>query len=219
MLKLYYLKISDFQSYSDDVFSPFVGEETCVAVRSYANAVVRRMKLLGEMLVRRKIQELWGLGERDYTFSKGEHGKPYVKGHKGVFFNLSHSGDYLIAGFSDTEIGVDIERIKGERMEVARRFFHFHEIQCLEQLSGKEREELFFRYWSAKESFLKYTGRGLTVPLSDFEVLFTFPETCITFGSNREAVFLKECLIDKAYKSFICSGQNENPELLEFEFK
>ena len=219
MLKLYYLKISDFQDYPDDVFYPCVGEDTCVTVQTFGHAAVRRTKLLGETLVRQKIQELWGLGKEDYTLLKGEHGKPYVEGQTCIFFNLSHSGDYLIAGFSDSEIGVDIERIKGERMEVARRFFHPREIQYLEYLSGEAREDLFFRYWSVKESFLKYTGSGLTVPLSEFEVHFTSSEIYITFGKNKEAVFIKECLIDKAYKSFVCSDRNEKPELLRFEFK
>lgn len=42
-------------------------------------------------------------------------------------------------------------------MEVARRFFHPAEIQCLQNLAGDAQDELFFRYWSVKEMFFKNT--------------------------------------------------------------
>ena len=48
MLKIYYLRISDFQHLSEDELFPLVGEDTVRKVTGYKNPGVRRTKLLGE---------------------------------------------------------------------------------------------------------------------------------------------------------------------------
>ncbi|MFR8080605.1 MAG: 4'-phosphopantetheinyl transferase family protein [Odoribacter splanchnicus] len=169
MLKIYYLRISDFQHLSEDELFPLVGEDTVRKVTGYKNPGVRRTKLLGEGMIRRLLFRLWGLHKEDYLIRIGEHGKPLVESRFTVWYNLSHSGDYIVAAFSHLEVGIDIEQKRKARMEVARRFFHPAEIQCLQNLAGDAQDELFFRYWSVKESFLKYTGSGLSSPLSGFE--------------------------------------------------
>ena len=157
MLKIYYLRISDFQHLSEDELFPLVGEDTVRKVTGYKNPGVRRTKLLGEGMIRRLLFRLWGLHKEDYLIRIGEHGKPLVESRFTVWYNLSHSGDYIVAAFSHLEVGIDIEQKRKARMEVARRFFHPAEIQCLQNLAGDAQDELFFRYWSVKESFLKYT--------------------------------------------------------------
>ena len=39
----------------------------------------------------------------------GTHGKPQVAGCEGLHFNLSHTGNYAVAVFSDAPVGIDIE--------------------------------------------------------------------------------------------------------------
>ncbi len=68
---------------------------------------------------------------------------------EGVFFNLSHSHGVTMLGISDSEIGVDIEKIRPVNLEN----FYF---------VGADTEEEFFEKWTERESYLKYTGRGLS---------------------------------------------------------
>lgn len=82
------------------------------------------------------------------------------------------SGDYIVAAFSHLEVGIDIEQKRKARMEVARRFFPSCRNSVPAKSCGDAQDELFFRYWSVKESFLKYTGSGLSSPLSASEVRF-----------------------------------------------
>lgn len=209
MLKVYDLKLSDFIGYPDDFFLPFVSEETQKAVRRYGNAQVRRTKLLGETMTRQLLGAQFGLDAKHCRIVKGEHGKPYVEGVENVFFNLSHSGDFIVCAISDREIGIDIERIGKVRMAVARRFYHPGEVSVLESLSGDSQIDLFFRYWSVKESFLKYTGSGLSSPLSGFQVCFQNGEIWLEKKHSRIPVYIRECHIDEAYRCFVCS---ESPE-------
>ena len=213
MLKIYYLRISDFQHLSEDELFPLVGEDTVRKVTGYKNPGVRRTKLLGEGMIRRLLFRLWGLHKEDYLIRIGEHGKPLVESRFSVWYNLSHSGDYIVAAFSHLEVGIDIEQKRKARMEVARRFFHPAEIQCLQNLAGDAQDELFFRYWSVKESFLKYTGEGLSASLSAFRVKFEQAIVLLGQGMEKREVKISECKIDPSYVSYICSGNREIPVL------
>ena len=49
---------------------------------------------------------------------------------------------------------------------IARRFFHPEEYRYLEQLGFST--EAFFSLWTAKESYVKYTGEGISSLYSSF---------------------------------------------------
>lgn len=217
MLKVFYLKVSDFETYPDDYFFPQVSRETLDTVVLYKKEKIRRTKLLGEAMSRNLLASV--LGVRDCRIVKGEHGKPYVEGGKGAaFFNLSHSGDYIVCAVSTCEVGVDIEQMGRMRMEVARRFFHPGEVAILEKLSDQKGREMFFGYWSAKESFLKYTGSGLSSPLCDFEVCFDTEEISLKKEHSRIPVYVRECFINSDYRCFVCSACSDKPEISLFRF-
>lgn len=217
MLSVFYLKISDpvFSGLEAGDFRPWLEPAKFDAVLSYRSDKVRREKWLGEWLLRRVLQHAFGLSPEHYTLEKGEGGKPYLAGLvRQVYFNLSHSGEYVVCAFSESEIGVDIERIGCERMGVARRFFHPDEIRTLEETGENERKELFFRYWTVKESFLKYKGTGLRRPLSSFLVWGRDGDIRIREGKGDLPVYIQECRIDPEYKCFICSEETGTPEIV-----
>ena len=95
-------------------------------------------------MIRRLLFRLWGLHKEDYLIRIGEHGKPLVESRFSVWYNLSHSGDYIVAAFSHLEVGIDIEQKRKARMEVARRFFHPAEKQFILRISGKILQALNF---------------------------------------------------------------------------
>lgn len=63
-------------------------------------------------------------------------------------FSVSHSHGVVMVGISHTELGVDIEKIR----PVNYAKFSFVEA---------EDEDDFFRKWTERESYLKFTGAGL----------------------------------------------------------
>lgn len=95
-------------------------------------------------------------------------------------------------------------------------FFHPAEIQCLQNLAGDAQDELFFRYWSVKESFLKYTGSGLSSPLSGFEVRFDGHRPRIFQSENLRNLSISACPVDPAYKCFVCAETTEEPGIFPF---
>lgn len=112
-----------------------------------------------------------GLQEKSAEYEIGEWGKPVFKYHPDISFSLSHSGDYAICTVGDGPLGNDIEQKKEGRLKVADRFFAGEELAWLyDAEDDAEREQRMFRLWTMKESFLKATGRGMSLSLKDFSI-------------------------------------------------
>lgn len=84
------------------------------------------------------------------------HGKPQTEG---IFFNASHSGDYVVLALCDREIGVDIEKVRPIRPLLLRKTLSEEEQKIAEK-------EGFFKLWTLKESLLKCVGTGIVSDLS-----------------------------------------------------
>ena len=92
------------------------------------------------------------------------NGKPYFKDRQGMFFNLSHSGEYVACALADCEIGVDIQQYRKNIKEgVLKKVLHEKEKEEYQNCTEEEKEGLFYRIWAAKEAYAKYTGEGLAV--------------------------------------------------------
>lgn len=109
-------------------------------------------------------------------FSRGdilryaESGKPYVGVGSGMYVSISHSHGLCAAAVSDSEVGVDIEYIDPSRSterlkRLAARFFSADELAYIKagaDAGDAVLPERFFEVWCAKESYVKYTGTGLS---------------------------------------------------------
>lgn len=104
-----------------------------------------------EAFVARILQERYGIFAPKFT--RNAHGKPSLCGAP-PFFSLSHTGGRTFAAFSDADVGLDAEW-RGRPIPLA----------VLRRLSEAEREEDFFRLWTAKEAFVKYLGGSLATLL------------------------------------------------------
>ena len=102
----------------------------------------------------------------DRDIHAGPYGKPEAPG---VFFSLSHSGEYALLAVSDADVGADLERLRPAPMRTAGRVFAPEELDWL--AAGEDGDARFFTLWTLKEALLKAAGRGLTQPLREVNVL------------------------------------------------
>ena len=186
-----------------------VSKECYVEALGYGNKEVALRRLLGEALVRFALKKCWNLTSEDYRIDRGEKGKPFIVGVENVFFNISHSGDYVVCAVSDREIGIDIEKRAKARMEVAGRFFKGEEVAQLKMLEEDKQDQLFFNYWSVKESFLKYIGTGLARPLNSFIVSFSGGGVSLFERGNKLPLYVHACPVDDGYGCHVCCEYEE----------
>jgi len=90
---------------------------------------------------------------------------------EGSDINLSHSGDLAMCIASDCRAGCDVQIYRDNYMDIAKRFFfgREYELICSQPTEGA-RQEMFFRLWTLKESFMKVTRLGFALPLQDFSI-------------------------------------------------
>lgn len=111
----------------------------------------------------------------DLQFSYNPYGKPALTGAHPLRFNLSHSHTLALCAVTcDREVGIDLEHIRPDpgdkRMRIARRFFSAREVLEFQALPEQVRESAFFVCWTRKEAYIKAKGKGLSLPLSQFDV-------------------------------------------------
>lgn len=133
---------------------------------------------LSHALVRLALSEYAPVRAADWTFGVGEWGKPFIAGpvvHPPLWFNLSHTGGYVVCAVARMAVGVDVEQEtrRADFAEVSQRFFAPGECEYLRGLPPELRRGAFFRIWTRKEAYIKADGRGLAVPLESFNVLDT----------------------------------------------
>lgn len=107
----------------------------------------------------------FGEGGRPPILAHGSHGKPYLP-DRTTHFSLSHSGRYVFLLTAEAPVGLDAQQIDGNRPRVAARCFTETERAWL----AEDPDTRFARLWAIKEAYLKYTGFGLTLPMSSFTV-------------------------------------------------
>jgi len=161
--------------------------------------------LIGKLLLRKGLIEL-GFHERileeiRYT----EFGRPYL--HAGVDFNISHAGRFVVAVFSaNARIGVDIEAVNEVRLEDFTSCFTGRE---LERLSVSPRFLFdFFTIWTIKEAVIKADGRGLQVPLHQFDAAGT-----IVLAGN--VWHLHPLTVPAGYVSYLATDQHTDISIVQ----
>ena len=101
-----------------------------------------------------------GIPISDQVFTKNEWGKPRLVSNA-VDFSLSHAGNFCVCALDSSPLGVDVE-LPRISMAVAARCFHPDEAAFLQTLPEEAQKDALLRLWTAKESYLKYTGEGLS---------------------------------------------------------
>ena len=135
-----------------------------------------------------------------FSYEYGEQGKPQIVNFPKKF-NLSHSGDYVVCGVSNGEVGVDIQKWVPYKERTAERFFAKEEWKLLQEKDEQERTELFYRLWSRKEAYGKYTGQGIGSAVGeDFSNEQKWQEKQICF---------RERILEDGYSLAVCYGTAE----------
>ena len=122
-----------------------------------------------------------------------DNGKPYFK-NSNIFFNYSHSKNYIACAVSLSEVGIDIEDIDSYiSNRVARKY-----LDCKDDTSKRIEE------WVKKESYGKLKGLGFQISFKDIylndikEKNYYIKEKyfiCSIYCDNEEASFNKIELI------------------------
>lgn len=109
--------------------------------------------------------------------SYSEKGKPFFRFNPNLHFSISHTNEYIAIAFSDKPIGIDIEKERKSKLEIAYRFFHPKETEYLSSIKDiKEQNKAFTKIWTIKESYVKCTGTGIANNFKSFYIEIPKPQ-------------------------------------------
>lgn len=146
--------------------------ERCAATR-LKQLSSRNQHIVGRGMVRRLLSRRANCKPSDLVFECSHNGKPSVIAPRSAIrpFNISHTEGLVLVALSDRgEIGVDVESLS-RRIDIhlAERYFAKPEVDYINSWHDFHcRSMAFIKVWTLKESFVKATGLGLSIPLSSF---------------------------------------------------
>lgn len=135
----------------------------------------RLRSIAGDHLARTGIAAHCGVEPGDIRFARSAAGKPFVQGMD-VHFNISHSGHYVVCAVSDRPVGIDVEQLRPLKAKLTKKVCTPEELAYLMEADGwgetltGEAMVRFFRIWTTKEAYFKWTGTGIT-DLRSFDTL------------------------------------------------
>jgi 4'-phosphopantetheinyl transferase len=156
--------------------------------KRFMMAESRHQHLIARALVRTTLSRYADVPPQAWTFAPNRYGRPEISGpiQTTLRFNVSHArGLVVCAAAWECEIGVDVENVErpGEYVHLAQRFFAASEAAHVASVPAERQRDVFFDYWTLKESYIKARGMGLALPLGDFAFRLDEPVTITFTGS------------------------------------
>lgn len=147
----------------------------------------------------------------------GAHGKPELTSYPNIHFNISHCENIAVCALSRHEIGIDVEKIRPFRDSVIRKALTADEQNFLRQMSTDDRShwEWFFRLWTLKESRIKHSGMGLSMPLDSFSFQYNLDKSPFEIISSEHNLHFHQQILDDEYVLSACTDLSETiPEII-----
>lgn len=212
MLNIYLADLTGLEDFYDEKVN-MLHQERAKKLSAYKMSADRIRGLGAGLLLEKGLEDYLGIclpkdenGRCIIRYGYGPQGKPYLKDYPYIQFSLSHSGNVAVLALSDSEVGLDVQEYRGYNEKIANRFYHEKEIKMLESVSEPEKKErLFYKIWTCKESYIKYTGKGMWEELKSF---YWNPDTGV-ICKDADAVKVYDVPMDiSGYQCSVVSGTN-----------
>ncbi len=131
---IYFIKIDELSYFFQAEMLTLLNDEEYQTYCFYRFPEKKMEYLVGRYLLKTLLAYYLGKAPEDIVISRGEHGKPYLSVGETDFpfeikFNLSHSNGIVVCAFTlGEELGVDVEKVDGDILEIAERYFSLNEL-------------------------------------------------------------------------------------------
>ncbi|SEO26656.1 4'-phosphopantetheinyl transferase [Paenibacillus sophorae] len=179
----------------------------------------RIRSVVAEALIRTLFLREHRVDNESLRFTVNRYGKPFLVAYPDYHYNLSHSGDYVLCAVDQHPIGIDIEEIKPIDLTIADRFFSGRENKEIKEIPEDRRNDYFYQLWTAKESYIKFRGKGLSMPLNSFSIRIDDNGIELSekdgFPVKEPDCYFKAFHLFPQYKVTLCSENPNHPEEIQ----
>lgn len=164
---------------------PQLSEQRREQVLRFKHEGSRKQCAAAYLLLKRALKEVYGIDENP-VFEYDEGGKPTIRGHADIHFNLSHCAKAVACIVADRPVGIDVEETCRYKDNLARYAMNDEEY---DQITHSDNPALTFtKLWTMKEALLKYTGEGLRRDIKT--VLNLSPASEVEFHTETHEGFI-----------------------------
>ncbi|ODS23131.1 hypothetical protein AB835_10440 [Candidatus Endobugula sertula] len=174
-------KLSDFNS---EILCPLLSEDELKRMRRFRQPADVQRYILAHALKRLCLSQCLESPLSELSFGIHRFGKPFCHQAKTSFFNLSHSGNWVVMAIStQSEVGIDIDFPRDINLpSIMKRVCSEQQIhQCL---NSSIPEELFLYFWVQKEAISKADGQGIFIGMSKIACSGELGEEKVSVLSN-----------------------------------
>jgi len=114
----------------------------------------KKLSILSKYLLKTILSQKYHLDYNNIYYNG--NGKPLIKG---VYFNISHSNNYVVLVFSNNKIGIDIEKIREVDLNISNYFCTDKEKDYI--LKSNNKYKSLFEIYTLKEAYIKMLGTNL----------------------------------------------------------
>lgn len=184
----------------------YLTEEEIIKSKDYKSEIAKINYLVSRAILNLSLKGLLEKGINDLIVKRDKNNKPYLENTIGLKFNISHTEGLVLLAFSKREVGIDVEKInfKFEFKDILENCFTRDEIINIDNNIIS-----FYRYWTAKEAYIKCDGIGLIRNLKEIEIISFENEFIKINDSKRNTISrLKSLNHDDKYVGAICLEEN-----------
>jgi 4'-phosphopantetheinyl transferase len=147
---------------------PFLDSADWAAAMRLRNPADQRASLAAHAGVRLMLGAALNIPPSQVRIHRGRHGKPLLLGN--LHFSISHTRAAVAVALARHPVGIDIERNVPlpDMLALAAFAFAPEARMALESAPQKSQLELFYRFWTLGEAFIKATGLGVFQGLDTF---------------------------------------------------
>ncbi|WP_414469028.1 4'-phosphopantetheinyl transferase family protein [Methanobacterium sp. ACI-7] len=200
---LYYMDVSELDL--NEISS--VSKDRIKKSSRYFHKKDKRLSIGVEILLNHALGKINVLNP---SFETDEYDKPYLSNYPHIYFNLSHSENFVACAVSDSSVGVDIEFIHNIDLNLAKYYFYGSEYEYI--LNNKDSNKAFFEMWVLKESYMKMMGLGFRLPLNKFCIELDGEIKLRHKGNNANFGLWNIC--NGEYMLAVCSKSKINEPIL-----
>lgn len=185
---------------------PYLTKEEIIKSKDYKSEIAKINYLVSRAILNLYLKGLLEKGINDLIVKRDKNNKPYLENTLGLKFNISHTEGLVLLAFSKREVGIDVEKInfKFEFKDILENCFTRDEIINIDNNIIS-----FYRYWTAKEAYLKCDGIGIVRNLKEIEII-SFENESIEINDSKmnTIIRLKSLNYDDKYIGAICLEEN-----------
>ncbi len=138
------------------------------------------------------------------------YGKPFLGDF--IDFSISHTlGCAMCALTNRGKIGLDIEAVTALNLSQFEKYFS--KAEWNEIINAAVPADRFFHFWTRKEFVIKADGRGLNIPLCDFEVV----EDSVLLKRKQWQITRLD-IKEKKYKAHLAYDERQHLEMISIVF-